>query len=245
MYSTQRLTTVQGQWAGLLKAHCFGGTVIAVVMVVGKLEWVDRSAVLLFLSVSLVALTIERVAVLDAMHVARRGGRNARNALIIGSGRRAVAFARTVATHDEWGLRIIGFLQSDDEDPSELVLEEAPILGHVDDIREVLGRSVVDEVIFCVHPRHLNRIQDACEEAEQRGLIVRLVADFMDWKITKADVGHADGLPILTFRNQPQRVVLLTVKRMVDLTMAVILLGFLSPLMILISVLIKLSSPAP
>ena len=51
MYSTQRLTTVQGQWAGLLKAHCFGGTVIAVVMVVGKLEWVDRSAVLLFLSV--------------------------------------------------------------------------------------------------------------------------------------------------------------------------------------------------
>ena len=76
----------------------------------------------------------------------RANGRNTRNVLVLGTGPRAVAFARQVEDHTALGLRILGFLGDEPGD----VPGDWPHLGPVASIVEVLHANVVDEVAICL-----------------------------------------------------------------------------------------------
>ena len=85
LYHTQRLTTVAQQWWKLLKVHAYGGVGLAVIIAVGRLGWVSRSFLLLFILLSFVTLGLERTALLGVLREPRQRGRNGRNVTTIGT----------------------------------------------------------------------------------------------------------------------------------------------------------------
>ena len=255
LYHTQRLSTVARQWWLLIKVHAYGGAGLAVMIGAFRLDWVSRSFLLIFVLISLLTLGLERTAVLYVLHDLRRRGRNSRNAIIIGTKGRAPEIAAAAAEHPEWGLRVLGFLRSDDGTPLDSERDDAgleneekgvsPIFGTANDLPALLRRKVVDEVIICVSPAELSSLEDIVTETELHGVNARLVADFVDLSIARTEVGFLNGLPVLTFTTLPQRSGEMVVKRGMDLT-ASIAGGILSlPFLLLISASIKLTSRGP
>ena len=55
-----------------------------------------------------------RIVSFGAVRVARRAGANYRNLLVIGSGPRARYVEQVIASHPEWGLRIVAFVDDDE-----------------------------------------------------------------------------------------------------------------------------------
>jgi exopolysaccharide biosynthesis polyprenyl glycosylphosphotransferase len=269
LYHTQRLATLVSQWTRLAKVHLYGALGLAVLAFVAKLAWLSRSLLLISVAISFVALGVERSIAFALLHAVRRRGRNTRNALLVGITERALEIAAAAEAHPEWGLEIIGFIESTDgngaggnepgnrvdnhigssgtanRNASTALRKNSSVLGTVGDLPRLLEQHVVDEVIFCVPASELERVSEAIAETELRGINSRLVADFVDLKIARTEAGYLNGVPILTFASGPQRAFDLMVKRLIDVVLASLSLVFASPFAALIAVAIWLDSEGP
>lgn len=247
LYHTQRISTLASQWGRLARAHAFGALALAALIFASRQIWISRSLLGIFLVTSFLLLGAERTAVLAGLHSLRRRGRNTRNVVVVGIREAAAELATAAAEHPEWGWRLLGFLRVSDE-PRETPLEAStlsPVLGTVRDLPEILENEVVDEIVFCVAASELEQVKDAVAEAELRGVNARLVADFMDLKVARTQVGYLNGLPVLTFTTTPQQATGLLCKRLLDGTLAAMALLVFSPLMGAVAALIRLTSDGP
>jgi exopolysaccharide biosynthesis polyprenyl glycosylphosphotransferase len=187
----------------------------------------------------------------------------------VGATDRALKIADAVDDHPEWGLEVVGFigvvngngsdgavaqhLGRDRPEPRALsggiapgaLTTRVPLLGTVDDLPRLLEEQVIDEVIFCVPASELEKVSPAIAETELQGINSRLVADFVDLKIARTEVGYFNGVPMLTFATLPQRASDLLIKRILDVVLASVALVIASPLMVVTAVAIKLDSKGP
>src|SRR5205085_4568589 len=74
---------------------------------------------------------------------------------------------------------------------------------------------------------------------------VRLVADVPNLAGLSLTTSNLDGLPVIGLRESPHFGLNVVVKRVMDIVLSLSTLLLLSPLMALIAVLVKLTSPGP
>ncbi len=174
---------------------------------------------------------------------ARAQGFNKRNLLIIGAGATGRRFAYEISTHRETGYRVLGFL-----DDTVETLEELPyrVMGKVCDIRKVLETQLVDRVVVALGMNESKHIADVVRECEYTGIEVNIIPDLFQFIHPKAKVLNLNGIPLIGVRSNPvdtwQYVYL---KRAFDMVFSVIVLMFISPLFLMITILIKLTSRGP
>jgi exopolysaccharide biosynthesis polyprenyl glycosylphosphotransferase len=144
----------------------------------------------------------------------------------------------------EWGIKIIGHLDPDPARVGWKVLD-APVIGTIDDIHQILKEHVVDEIIIAI-PRSLladaEPIAYACEE---EGIKLRFMADVFSLHVARVRLTQAGDLPLLNLEPVAQDEVALLIKRCFDLTVTLLSMPVVLPLMAIIAIAIKLDSPGP
>lgn len=204
----------------------------------------DVSRLLLFMAFLLLAVaTIASRGVLRwAFEQRRRGGRNLRHVLVIGTGPRAQAFALKLESHRELGLRIEGFL----DDTDEFVLPTRwTKLGAIEDLERVFHERIVDEVAICLPISQWPLIDEIAPCCEAEGKIVRIPIDLLSRSISIGRVEELDGTPVYSMVSGPDRMVALFAKRMLDVVTAGVGLVVLSPFLALIALAIVLDDGLP
>ncbi|MBA7716950.1 hypothetical protein ES703_126035 [subsurface metagenome] len=190
---------------------------------------------------SITFLLLEKIAVFSIMRYVRKRGRNYRSLLIVGTGRRAADFINRIQNHPEWGLKIIGAV---DDEPGRGVenVKDIKIIGTINDISRILHKHAVDEVIFVVPRLRLNHIENAVNACETEGIKATIAVDLFDLKIARAHQTDIDGIPLLTFETTVAKEWQLYVKRAMDVALSGLGIIILSPLLLIVAVLIKLTS---
>src|SRR5262249_17310674 len=109
-----------------------------------------------------------------------------------------------------------------------------------------LEREPVDEV-FAALPldRSHTLISEIVTLCEERGLTLRLLSSVVDLRLARAQVDELDGRPVLSIFTGPPDSLALLVKHTLDVTVALVALGLLSPLLLLVTIAIKLDSRGP
>ena len=210
-----------------------------------KAEEVNRSVLALFVGASGAGLWLERELLLAWLRRARRGDRWSRVALVVGTGDRARGLIAELERYPEAGWRICGALSLDPGDPTRAVLR-APVLGTVAELAELLqGDLVVDEVFFAVAPDRLEAIADALETCEGLGVDARVLVDLHRPAHAHPFVEELFGLPFYGFSPTVTRQGMLAAKRLIDVLAAVVLCAALSPLLLGIWLVIRLTSRGP
>jgi len=74
---------------------------------------------------------------------------------------------------------------------------------------------------------------------------IKIFPDVFQIMAAEVNVGDLNGLPLLTMRDVALRGWRLTAKRIVDVVISAIVLVFISPLLMLIALIVKLDSPGP
>lgn len=110
---------------------------------------------------------------------------------------------------------------------------------------EALHKHSVSRVIFAGGHSHLNRLQEGIAACEIEGVEAWLVADFVRTSIARPDFDVFGARPMLVFRTTPAVSWALLVKETVDRIGALIGLTLAAPLMGIIAIGIKLTSPGP
>jgi exopolysaccharide biosynthesis polyprenyl glycosylphosphotransferase len=108
---------------------------------------------------------------------------------------------------------------------------------------EALHRHSVGRVVLAFSDLELNRVQQAIEACELEGVEAWLCADFIRTSIAKPTYEVLSSKPMLVFRTTPEISWALLLKSMIDRIGALLGLIFLGPLLVIVAVLIKFTSP--
>lgn len=174
----------------------------------------------------------------------RSNQRELEQVLILGTGRRAMKAWKELRIRHHRSKHLIGFV--DNCDPHQLPVElEASYACDVDQLAEFLLHHVIDELIVAVPMRSCyDMAQRAVSIAEATGVRVLTLNDTYGLKFSKTLRTRAPLFVELIPKDE-QWVSAENLKRMVDVTGAIIGLVLALPLFAAIAIAIKLASPGP
>jgi exopolysaccharide biosynthesis polyprenyl glycosylphosphotransferase len=171
----------------------------------------------------------------------RRGWGESR-ALIVGAGDAGNMILDKIRSSPQLGYRPIGFL--DDERAGQKILG-LPVLGKVDQLGEVVASHRIGEVIIALPEATHEELLSVISRCEDGRVSIKVFPDVFQIMATEVNIGDLNGLPLLTMRDVAMRGWRLTAKRMMDMVISAIVLVFISPLMLLLALLVKLDSRGP
>jgi exopolysaccharide biosynthesis polyprenyl glycosylphosphotransferase len=202
---------------------------------------ISRFWALLFAVFSCLFLLSEKLALRITSRYVRLHGFNYRTVLIVGTGPTALSIADSVHGHRFWGYRILGFIRNGHE-PAEPWPSRYRILGDISDIPVLVESNVVDDVIFAVHRRELDRLEDLFLSLQEQGIRTRFAMDLFPHTRARVELEELDGMPLLSFATTPTSQLQLMSKRALDVAVASLVLMLAMPVVGMIALLIKATS---
>ena len=222
-------------------------TVACVVLLAGlylfKAGVISRSLVLMVWAVTCVFVAAGRFYLLSSGTLFRGHMERHRYFLVVGTGGPARELARNIEEGHSLGDRLIGFAYTGGTPSGEL--GERHRLLSVDAIPSLMETEPVDEVIFAVNREELEKLEPIMRRCQEDGVHTRVHLDFLPLEASRMSLEHFGEFPLLTFASSPDNEALLFCKRVFDLLLSLVLIVLLSPLLLLIAVVIKVTSKGP
>lgn len=185
-------------------------------------------------------LLTEKIALRTLSRYVRAGGYNYRTVLIVGTDASAQSLADSIRNHRYWGFKILGFVEHPRAKKQRLP-RGYQVLGTIDDIPKIIEEQVVDDVLFCVNRRDLDRMEDLFLALQEQGIRTRFVLDFFPHTKARTRFEELDGVPLITFSTAPERALPMAFKRAVDILLSVLLMVLSLPVLGGIALLVKLT----
>ncbi|HEY0794559.1 MAG TPA: sugar transferase [Acidisarcina sp.] len=186
-------------------------------------------------------LLLLRVGARLATQMLRRGGRNRRNFLVIGTNRRAVSVAQDLGDREHSGYRLVGFVDSlwyADSAPDRL---KNMLLGDSSRLLDLLRDTAVDEVIIALPIASCyKQIEQIINHCHGQGIVVRCEASLFD-----SGAKSLQSHQLITVPGPKRGELSSAGKRVVDIVFSACALIATLPVLIVIAIAIKLTSPGP
>lgn len=243
-YCSFRTSSLVKEVYQLFKIIFSGSLILTLWLFLLKYDFVSRLFVSFFASTNFILVIAFRLLVRGLSRWARRKGYNYRNMLIVGTERRALEFAKMVEDRKGWGIRILGFVSDNGMTSTEKIekLSGYKLLGSLHDIPKIIENEVIDEVVFVVSRNKISELEDILLILEQQGIKTRIALNFFPHLIAKPYISSLDNIPLLSFSTTPPDGSTLFIKRIIDIFGSLSLLILLSPLFLLVSAIIKVTS---
>jgi exopolysaccharide biosynthesis polyprenyl glycosylphosphotransferase len=229
-----------------LKVSLVSIIVLFAVVFALRLEIVSRLLLGIYAVIDFLLMVVSRLLAWRFGAPLRRSVSGFRNFLLVGDGPDAAEIARTLEANESRGLRLFGFVRVHSRATEALppgLGKAYPMVG-LPELPELLRRQVIDEVIFAVPQQDLEALEVAFRVCEEEGVKTRVLLSFFPQSVSKVYLERLGAMPLLTFSPTPEEEVLL-LKRVLDFVMALVALVVLSPLLLALAVLVKLTSRGP
>lgn len=240
-YEIQRLRRLREELWAVLK-----GVPLLVLMTSGAAfflqdDYVSRGAMAAFAVLSIAIVLISRRLTWWGIHFLRRRGYNPSFTVIIGTGRTARKTATALRSATWMGFRNVGFI----EDNPTRWSSDLDIIGTTHDLPALIDKYTIDHVFICLPMNRFHESRKVFDVLSQKMVDVRLVADVPNLAGITLTTTFFEGMPIVGLRESPHYGVNIWVKRVMDILLVSLALVILSPLLLLIAILVKLTSKGP
>jgi exopolysaccharide biosynthesis polyprenyl glycosylphosphotransferase len=162
--------------------------------------------------------------------------------LIVGDGEVARIILAKTQVAPSLGYRVVGYATA--RERTEEPLDGLPHLGYTDQIAEIVRRHALHEVIVADPPMSHREIIDLISQLDDERVNVKVFPDVFQIMAAEVTIGDFHGLPMLNLRDMALAGWRQGVKRAIDILVSGVILVLLSPLMLAVALLVKLTSPA-
>jgi exopolysaccharide biosynthesis polyprenyl glycosylphosphotransferase len=119
------------------------------------------------------------------------------------------------------------------------------ILGSFEDVPKLATETPIDEVYLLPRSDQIDSYRPLIEQCETMGITVHLRLTPYEHLLSRVELHTMAGSEFLMFSTTPRSAVLLGLKRALDLAGSSILLLLLSPLLLIVAIMVKLTSRGP
>ena len=244
-YDTGSFISFGAQTYKLAKACTTAAFALLLAGVVFEFETLTVASIALFWVFSLGLSCIFRFFGRLSLILTKHHKENLRHILIIGTGERTISFAKKLEANPELGCMIIGFvLDKEDNIPDNF--DRSQVIGNTDDLANILQVHTIDEIIIgSIFQQDIDSVFKLIEMGHDLGIVVRLIPKPKYASILKNfRIESYEGEQLVTLFRE-QLVFQLFAKRLIDIGISVTALTLLLPLLIVVSIAIKLTSEGP
>ena len=211
------------------------GTTISIFIVTAfifafKVEDVSRGIIVIFYILTLLLLGGKQVLTRLVLNQVRSGGFNIKHQLLVGTGRLSEQYREDLGSEPELGIEV-----------DETIKADA-------DLDAALGsrKNMVDEVVIALEPDeyvHITRHIAACEKNGVRYFVIPFYNDMIPEHPVFENIGRTRMINMRA--NRLEQVGWAAVKRGFDILVSALGIILLSPMLLILALGVKLSSPGP
>jgi len=158
----------------------------------------------------------------------------------------SLPFIESLLEHKEWGYKIVAIFTGSEEirkkyEKTIIILPE----DYIEVLNDLMEVDMIDEVLYIKNRIATNVIRKIIRSCEELGVVFSIM--YRDEKLTLSNTVRTQisNYKFLTFINVPHNTYALGVKKILDIVGSLLAVIFLSPLLITIAVIIKVTSPGP
>lgn len=208
-----------------------------------KLDDISRVVLFIFGGLYLILLFTSKVLLYEYL---KRFGKtdSARiNALLIAD-KTSADFIKLLKNSNDWGYNIVSIATNTPEIEAEFG-GDTKIIPHNEQIGHEIANQVIDEVIYCKNDFKQHEIKELIYSCQEVGVDFILNSEIFSMIANKAHLAYFGELPAMALKNTPSDRIALKIKHITDFLMAFFGLLLLSPVLLVVAVLIKVTSPGP
>lgn len=173
----------------------------------------------------------------------RRRGIARDNLLIVGAGRIARDITQRIQDNPDLGYNIVGVVTGQMKPKGKIM--GVPIIGLYNELPAIIDDYAVEQVIIALPDAKRAEIVDLVTLCQRGRVDIKVYPDIFAYMAGDLNVDDLGGTPLLTVRDIALRGWKLSLKRGMDFLGALFGLIFLSPIMLLVAIIIRLESGGP
>jgi putative colanic acid biosynthesis UDP-glucose lipid carrier transferase len=221
---------------------------LAVMLAIGyvtkSLTDYPRRIFLTWAVVTPVALIFSTLAMQEVMHHFLMNAFDNRSAIFAGYNNSSLELARRLKNNPAMRLQVSGFF--DDRSSDRLGIEpDAKLVGTLSDLSAYVKEHGTDVIFIALPIRHVKRVMNLLDDLRDTTASIYYVPDVFVFDLIQARSGEIHGIPVVAMCETPFYGYRGVTKRLTDIGLSVVILLLFLPVLLLVAVLVKVSSPGP
>jgi exopolysaccharide biosynthesis polyprenyl glycosylphosphotransferase len=246
LYTSKRLARPFAEIVDVCKASLLASGFLFLTAKAFHIQMVSVAFALVQWIVCSWAMFSGRLAARSLLGALGRRNRNGRFLLVVGTNERAIEFADYVRERPELGYHIVGFVDDDWPGIQNFESTSHSRCCSFSGLADFLRHNVVDEVAIYLPLRsayeHTAQLVSLCE---QHGIVIRVGSRIFKARSTNPRMLDLDENSQVMAVAGPSGIWQAFAKRAIDCIASALLLILLAPLLVIVSFLVKFTSPGP
>jgi Undecaprenyl-phosphate glucose phosphotransferase len=243
-YRSWRGRTLVDQLFALYTGIGLAAVLMLAAIEVGNLgQSYSRLTILPAVLIAAVLMTGERFLLRQYETRLRRNGIGTERVLMVGTGEGSELLIRRMNMFPQYGFQVVGV--ASDEISVDALFVGVPVVGRVGDLPSLAREFKVDQVFLALPAVQRERLLHLITMCEDENLEFKIVPDLLEVMSTRVAANALDGLPLVGIRRSQLRGWAAAMKRAIDILISAVLLVVLSPILLVVTLLIKLTMPGP
>ena len=244
LYTPMRMQGRRLVLANIVKANSLGLLILMFTFYMIDESDFSRSTYIMFYVINIVLQWCARMLIFALLRDMRERGLNQKQMICVGYSRAAEEYIDRVLANPQWGYVIRGIL--DDNVPAGTEYKGIKVLGRIANLNIILPENRLDEIAITLGLSEYYRLEEIVALCEKSGVHTKFIPDYNKIIPTKPYTEDILGLPVINIRYVPlNNTFNALVKRAMDIAGSIVGIIVTSPLMLLMCVIIKLTSPGP
>lgn len=230
--------------ANVIKANTLGLLLIMFVLYTIDEGNFSRMVIYIFYAINISADWLVRMLIFYIQRDMWRRGLNQKQLLLVGYSRAAEEYIDRVIQNPQWGYVIRGIL--DDNVAAGTMYRGIKVIGRIANLSVILPANRLDEIAITLGLSEYYRLEEIVSMCEKSGVHTKFIPDYNKIIPTRPYTEDILGLPVINIRYVPlNNMFNAFVKRMMDIFGSIAAIIVASPVMLVVSILVKLTSPGP
>ncbi len=169
------------------------------------------------------------------------------NTLLVGGNHNALDLFLDIKNREKGlGNKFVGYIDTNGG-AEQVLAEHLPPLGKIPDLATVIRENQIEDVIIAIETSEHNRLRDILSTLFDFGdqVLVKIIPDMYDILLGTVKMNHVYGAVLIEIRQELMPKWQRTIKRMIDVGVSSLALTILSPLLLYITIRVRLTSSGP
>ena len=240
MYDSLRFGRLWKELVQLFKYFVLCTAMMLGIIFLLKLSGFSRGVVISYGAIAYGGLCAKRIALRLVLRMARKRGYNQKHMLVVGCGELAEKYVRCIERNPHFGCSCMGYVSDEVNDGLK------NWMGEYASLEAVLELYQPDEVIIAIEQYEMglmNSVISVCEEQGIRSSIIPIYNDFLPSSATVDVIGN---MRLINLRSNQQDILFNRItKRCFDIIFSSLIILLVSPVLAVVALGVKLSSPGP
>lgn len=239
LYHSFRTTSFIKECNQIIKSNAVLTAILLSLLFTLKLVHISRLVIVIFYFVNITLIIVKRFILRRTLSKMRTRGMNLKHVIIVGAGEVASEYLNVIKSNRNFGYNYSGYVANNSNFEGEK-------LGEYNNLYTVLEKHRADEVVCALDISDAKYIEKIVSDCEKSGTKISIIPFCYKYIPSQPYIDQIGNIPLINLRRIPlDNLGNAFIKRSLDIICSLVLIICTSPIMLITSIIIKLTSKGP